>query len=82
MVGDELLALDQRRLQTPDQLSTRLRAGDAQQLLIARRGTIRSLTLRSKAPLPKRWQLRENPEASAAALERRRQWLSLEPAPL
>lgn len=82
VVGDELLALDQRRLQTPDQLSTRLRAGDAQQLLIARRGTIRSLTLRSQAPLPKRWQLRENPEASAAALERRRQWLSLEPAPL
>lgn len=81
MVGDELLALDERRLHTPEQLISRARPGSEQRLLIARRGTIRTLVLRPQPPKPRRWQLLEDPQASSPALERRRQWLSLEPAP-
>lgn len=79
MVGDEVLALDDRRLQSGEQLTSRARAGDEQRLLIARRGTIRQLLIRPQPPQPERWQLLEDPQATDSALERRRQWLSLEP---
>lgn len=81
MVGDELLGLDDRRLQKPEQLGTWSKVGKEQGLLIARRGEIRRLSLRPEPPQPKSWKLIEDPVASSSALLRRRQWLTLEPAP-
>ena len=77
MVGDELLALDGLRLRDPEQLSAALRPGAEQQLLMARRSQIRSLTLSSLPPRPDSYKLIEDPEADAQALQRREQWLSL-----
>ncbi|MFM8526147.1 MAG: M61 family metallopeptidase [Cyanobacteriota bacterium] len=79
MVGDELLGLEDRRLLKPEQLGLASRVGKEQRLLIARRGEIRQLSLRPEAPQPKRWLLIEDPEASAAVLRRRSQWLAFEP---
>ena len=79
MVGDELIGLEDQRLQKPEQLGTWSKAGQDQRLLIARRGWIRQLTIRPEAPRPKRWQLIEDPAASESSLILRRQWLSLEP---
>ncbi|MCP9850088.1 M61 family metallopeptidase [Cyanobium sp. Morenito 9A2] len=78
-VGDELLALDRRRLHQPDEFSAQLRAEQPQSLLVARRGQLIELTLTSAAAAIERWSLKPHPQAPAAAHERRRRWLALEP---
>jgi len=80
MVGDELLGLDGRRLRKPEQLGSWTRSGQDHSLLIARHGQLRQLQICPRDPVPKRWLLVEDPQASATALERRQQWLSLEAA--
>ena len=79
-VGDELLGLDGRRLRKPEQLGSWMRPGLEQDLLISRHGHLRRLPIRPRDPEPKRWVLVENSQASHRELERRRQWLSLQPA--
>lgn len=81
MVGDELLGLEDRRLQKPEQLGAWAKAGQEQRLLISRRGDIRPLRLRPEPPRPTSWTLIEDPGAPASALLRRHQWVALEPAP-
>ena len=79
MVGDELIGVDQQRLLQSDALHRALRDGAAQELLIARRGQLRSLSLQCRPPALERYRLVRCETASAAALERQRQWLALEP---
>ena len=79
MVGDELLALEGRRLRKPEQLGPGLAPGQAQELLICRRGQLRALTLRSQPARTERWTLEEDPQATPEARERRQCWLDLLP---
>ena len=75
MVGDEVLALDGERIRQPEQLSAALRAGETQELLIARRGQLQMLPLRSVDPQPERYRLIPIADAGSQQLEQRRLWL-------
>ena len=76
MVGDELLALDGERIRQPEQLSAALRPGAQQDLLISRRGQLRTLQLCPAEPQPERYRLKSISDSSAECLERQRRWLS------
>jgi predicted metalloprotease with PDZ domain len=80
-VGDELLAIDRRRVRQPDDLASLCAwAGTGRrQVLACRDGLLRTVELEPGPPPVQRWRLRADPQASAEALERRRRWLSLEP---
>jgi hypothetical protein len=83
MVGDELLALDAERLRHPDDLVALLdlqRSGQQRQLLIARDGLVRSLTMTPSSPAIKSWTLALIADQSEAMASHRQRWLSLEPA--
>ncbi len=81
-VGDELLALDGRRLRREDDLQLP-KGGDGDlseplEVLFCRDGRVRRCQLRPGAPQVDRWRLVADPEATAAALERRERWGRLE----
>ncbi|WP_259703235.1 MULTISPECIES: M61 family metallopeptidase [Synechococcales] len=78
-VGDELLAIDTRRLRQPEDLAALLVAERPQSLTVSRRGCLRQLTLLSEAPTVDRWTLVPDPAASAETLARRSAWLGLIP---
>ena len=80
MVGDELVALDQQRLKSPDDLQRALRPDHAQTLLIARRSQLRSLELRPQAPQVERYQLKRVADATDAQLAAQQRWLLQQPA--
>ena len=80
MVGDELLALDQQRLKSPDDLQRALRPDQSQTLLIARRSQLRSLELRPQAPQVERFQLKRVADATDAQLAAQQRWLLQQPA--
>jgi predicted metalloprotease with PDZ domain len=81
-LGDELLAIDQQRLRTPE---------DACQLLVGspdsvalhvhfcRDGLLRQTSLQCDPPAVERWQLAIDPDAPATAATSRARWLSLLP---
>jgi len=75
MVGDELIALDGERLRQPEQFTAALRAGSGQELLIARRGQLRTLALQCAPPQAERYRLKAIAGASPDCLERQRRWL-------
>nr|MBW0174442.1 PDZ domain-containing protein [Vulcanococcus sp.] len=79
MVGDELLAIDGQRLRRPEDLQTVLRSDGSQELLITRRSQLRRLNLCCAPPQVDRYQLKRNPAASPAVLERQRLWLQQQP---
>ena len=79
-VGDELLALDGERLRQGDALTSAWAPGQSRELLFCRRGRVRRSSLTAAAAAVESWHLEPDPAAPAAALERRRQWLSLLPA--
>ena len=84
MVGDELIALAEQRLRTPEEVALvagRWPLGRRLPLAYARDGRLRYTELEPLAPQPRQWQLQSDPAAPAAALERRRRWLRLEPEP-
>ena len=76
MVGDELLGLDGERLRQPEQFMASLQAGVSQELLISRRGQLRTLQLSSAEPRPECYRLRRRLDASAEQQERQRLWLA------
>jgi len=82
-VGDELLAIERIRVMAENDLTTllgqRAREGEPLEILFCRDGQVQQTCLRPVAPEVVRYQLNSNPEASPAALERRRQWLELVP---
>ena len=80
MVGDELVALDQQRLKSPDDLQRALRPDQSQTLLIARRSQLRSLELRPQAPQVERFQLKRVADATDAQLAAQQRWLLQQPA--
>ena len=80
MVGDELVALDQQRLKSPDDLQRALRPDHAQTLLIARRSQLRSLELRPQVPQVERYQLKRVADATDAQLAAQQRWLLQQPA--
>ncbi|MFN9870136.1 MAG: M61 family metallopeptidase [Cyanobacteriota bacterium] len=82
-VGDELLALDGRRLRRDDDVH--LAPGptggspDALEVLFCRDGRVRQCRLQPAAPQVERWRLVADPQAPATALKRRLHWGRLEP---
>ena len=82
MVGDELVALDQQRLKTQDDLQRALRANQPQTLLIARRSQLRRLELRPQAPQVERYSLKRVVDATDEQLDAQQRWLLQEPARL
>lgn len=79
--GDELLALDGRRLRSPDDAERELQQaapGCERQLLWVRDGLVRSSTMRPAAPAIQRWLLEIDPEANPETSARRARWLRLE----
>ncbi|MBW0167661.1 MAG: M61 family peptidase, partial [Vulcanococcus sp.] len=80
MVGDEMVALDQQRLKSPDDLQRALRSDHEQTLLIARRSQLRSLELRPQAPQVERYQLKRVADATDAQLAAQQRWLLQQPA--
>lgn len=84
-VGDELLAINGRRLRrTADVEAVLGTAGPSDPvaplaLLFCRQGLVRQTTLHPHPPANQRWRLHPLPEVGPAALERRRQWLELVP---
>ena len=83
MVGDELVALDAERLRNPEDLGSLLdlkRSGHQRQLLIARDGLMRSLTIIPATPSIKAWTLGLVADQSGQTTTQRNRWLSLEPA--
>ena len=77
-VDDEILAINGFRVRT-DQLSARLdqyKPGDKATLLIARRDQILTLDATFGTEPPRRWRLEVSPDATPAAEEQRRRWLS------
>ncbi|MEB3173040.1 MAG: PDZ domain-containing protein [Cyanobacteriota bacterium] len=84
-VGDELLALDGERVRSLDDwtllLGDRCQAEPQRRrdLLICRDGVLRSLVVHAQAPGIERWQLEVDPDAPAAAADRRQAWLLLQP---
>ena len=80
-VGDELLALEGRRLRATDELGAGLRPGQLQPLLISRHAQLRTLSLTSAVPRVERYRLVADPAAEEPALQRRGRWLALLPEP-
>ena len=75
MVGDELIAIDDRRLRTSDDLAKGLRPDVTQELLLCRRSQLRRLSL---TPLPAQvesYRLVMLESVDAQTLQRREQWL-------
>lgn len=81
--GDELLALDDLRLRTPDDLALALAiptAAAERQLLFCREGRVRTTGLQPDPPAIASWQLVIDPERdSAHPRDNRQRWLSLQP---
>jgi predicted metalloprotease with PDZ domain len=77
MVGDELVALDTEEL---DALLDLKRSGHQRQLLIARDGLMRSLTIKPANPSIKAWTLGLVANQSGQTTTQRNRWLSLKPA--
>ena len=75
MVGDELLAIDQRRLRQPVDLGSALAAGQQHALLICRRSQLRCLNLLADSPQVERYRLKRLPDPSDGVLQRQRAWL-------
>lgn len=75
MVGDELVALDQQRLKTPEDLQRALRVMQPQTLLIARRAQLRALSLQAQKPQVERYCLKRVAEATAEQLAAQQRWL-------
>ena len=73
--SDELLALDGERLYSAEQLEQGLRPLGEHQLLFCRDGLVHTSVLRPTAPQPRQWQLIADPNAPAAPLLLRSQWL-------
>ena len=83
MVGDELVALDAERLRHPADLDALLnlkRSGQRCQLLVARDGLIRSLTITPATPSIKAWTLGLVADQTEQTTAQRNRWLSLQPA--
>ncbi len=84
-VGDELLALNRQRVRRAAEVDALLGrpgpdfSGGTHQVLFTRQGLVRETTLIAAPPAIERWRLHPLPQASPAALERRRQWLELAP---
>jgi predicted metalloprotease with PDZ domain len=84
-VGDELLALQRQRVRRVADVEALLgrcpQAPEASPLplLFCRQGLVRETTLLLGPPAIQRWRLQAQPQASPAAVERRRQWLELVP---
>jgi predicted metalloprotease with PDZ domain len=75
--GDEIVAIDGFRV-TPDQYVARLEAltpGRDVALLVARRDTLKTLTIRIADAPPPMWELRVAPGATAEQQARLAQWL-------
>ena len=82
MVGDELVALDAERLRHPEDLDALLtlkRSGQGCQLLVARDGLIRSLTITPATPSIKAWTLGLVADQTEQTTAQRNRWLSLQP---
>jgi predicted metalloprotease with PDZ domain len=83
MVGDELIAIDAERLRHPEDLVSLLdlkRSGQQRQLLIARDGLIRNLTIIPASPSIKAWSLGLVAGQTEQTTTQRNRWLSLQPA--
>ena len=83
MVGDELVALDAERLRHPEDLDALLnlkRSGQLCQLLVARDGLIRCLTITPATPSIKAWTLGLVADQTEQTTAQRNRWLSLQPA--
>ena len=83
MVGDELVALDAERLRHPDDLGVMLdlkRSGHQRQLLIARDGRMRNLTITPASPSIKAWSLGLVAGQTEQTTTQRNRWLGLQPA--
>jgi predicted metalloprotease with PDZ domain len=83
MVGDELVALDAERLRHSEDLVSLLdlkRSGQQRQLLIARDGQMRNLTIIPASPSIKAWTLGLVAEQTEQTTTQRNRWLSLQPA--
>ncbi|MEB3317294.1 MAG: M61 family peptidase [Cyanobacteriota bacterium] len=84
-VGDELIALQQRRVRRVADVEALLAGFGGPStatplaVMFCRQGLVRHTTLHLQHPAIQRWRLRPVPEASPAVLERRRQWLELVP---
>jgi predicted metalloprotease with PDZ domain len=82
-VGDELLALDRQRVGQVKDLEAILQSPPTpsapRSILFCRDGLVRDTRLTPGPPAITRWSLHPDPEATTAALERRRQWLELVP---
>jgi predicted metalloprotease with PDZ domain len=79
-VGDELIAVDGERIRQAEALKAAWTPGQSRELLYCRRGRVRSTALTAGPASVESWRLEPDPAAPAQALERRRQWLSLQPA--
>lgn len=79
MVGDELVALDQQRLKTPEDWTRALTSERSQTLLITRRSQLRSLCLCPLAPQVERYVLKQVLDPSADQQEAQRRWLQQQP---
>lgn len=84
-VGDELLALNGVRLRRSEDLTSfwqgmsAVKAAEPLSLLFCRDGLVRDTVLMPAPAGISCWHLRPDPQASPAAVERRRQWLELVP---
>ena len=82
MVGDELVALDAERLRHSDDLGVLLdlkHSGHQRQLLIAREGLMRSLTIVPSSPSIKAWSLGLVAGQTEQTTAQRNRWLGLQP---
>jgi predicted metalloprotease with PDZ domain len=83
MVGDELVAIDAERLCHPEDLGPLLnveRSGHQRQLLIARDGLMRNLTITPATPSIKAWTLALVADQSEETAANRKRWLTLQTA--
>jgi predicted metalloprotease with PDZ domain len=81
-VGDELLALDQHRLRSPEDAKRKLMtcgSGAPFTVLYCRDGLVRQNDLVCEPPAIERWRLAIDPAAPAPTAEARRRWLGLLP---
>jgi len=81
-VGDELLALDQHRLRSPEDAKRRLMtycSGAPVTVLFCRDGLVQHNVLACEPPAIERWRLSIDPAAPAPIAEARSRWLGLLP---
>ncbi len=82
-VGDELLALDGRRLRCDDDVhlapGSDGESPEPLEVLFCRDGRVRQCRLQPTIPQVERWRLVADPQAPATALERRQRWGRLDP---